>query len=91
MRSNAGFAALNVFLQTRIANNVTLDVDTLVSEYMSAIYGAAAERMKAYFYEQERLGAADDGYLRWNPDPRFANYITPANLLKWQKGFDEME
>jgi len=91
MRSNAGFVALNVFLQTRIANDVTRDIDALVSEYMSAIYGSAAENMKAYFYELERLGAADDGYLRWNPDPRFANYITPANLLKWQKNFDEME
>ncbi len=91
MRSNIGFVALNLFLQSQIANDVTRDVPALVSEYMNAIYGSAAPMMERYFTELERRGAEDDGFLRWNPDPRFAEYVTPANLLRWQNDFDEME
>lgn len=88
---NMGFVSLQLYLRTMLANDVTLDIETMVDEYFTAIYGPAAKPMRAYFDELEQLMAADDGYLRWNPDPRFINYLTVDNLLRWQRDFDAME
>lgn len=88
---NMGFASLQLYLRTMLSNDITQDVETMIREYMSGVYGPAAAAMYAYFDELERLMAADDGYLRWNPDPRFVSYLTPDNLVRWQGDFDAME
>ena len=88
---NAGFYGLQYYLMARLTNDPSIPFDTLIKEYTDSIYGKAAASMRAYFYELEKLGAADDGKLIWNPDPRFAEYLTPANLVRWQKNYDAME
>ncbi len=88
---DSGFHCLQYYLMTRLSNEPELDVDNLVTEYTDAIYGAAGQRMRDYFYELEQLGAAETEILVWNPDPRTATYLTPENLVRWQSAYDEME
>lgn len=88
---NAGFYGLQHYLMARLSNDASLKVDALVKEYTDAIYGAAGAMIREYFYELEKLGMRDKGFLQWNPDPRFAEYFTPANLIRWQQDYDRME
>ena len=89
--NNAGFGALQVYLEAKISEDVSLDVNRLVAAYMDGMYGAAAEQMTKYFYELEELGAKDPNFITWNAHPLSVDYLTPANLVRWQKCFDEME
>jgi hypothetical protein len=88
---NAGFYGLQHYLMARLSNDASLDIDMLVKEYTDAIYGAAGKMMRDYFYDLEKLGQQDSGFLQWSTDPRFANYLTPANIMRWQKQYDQME
>ncbi|MBP5638077.1 MAG: DUF4838 domain-containing protein [Victivallales bacterium] len=88
---NAGFYGLQHYLMSRLSNDVSLNIDDLVVEYTDAIYGLAGRSMRAYFYELERLCEEDTVPYNWRIDCRFPHYVTPENLVRWQKNYDDME
>ena len=90
--SDAGFGELRMYLIACLARDVNADVPALTRDFMEHYYGAAAPLMLKYLAELEACEKAEKNVLRWWPDHRSAlTYLTPENLLRWQRTFDEME
>ena len=86
------FSDLRYYLLSRLANNVELDVDELVVEYMEHTYRKAAPKMIAYWRELEQCEAEETVGLMWTGLPYGAyRYLNAANLSRWTKEFDAME
>ena len=90
--SDAGFGELRMYLIACLARDKNADVPALTKDFMEHYYGAAAPLMLKYLAELEACEKAEKNALRWWPDHRSAlTYLTPENLLRWQRRFDEME
>ena len=87
------FKELNVYLQNRMAEDINLDVAATLKEFCDAVYGAASPDIQKYLKETDALCKKEPGYFRYYNDPRVMRRVlhTPANLIRWQHDFDEME
>ncbi len=86
-----GFNDLRLYLLTELCRRIDADEQALIREFSDACYGPAAPGFRKYLAELEKLEAEFDTFLRWNPNLLIIGYATPANLLRWQRDFDEME
>ena len=86
-----GFNDLRVHMINEISRDINRDEQEVIREFTDCCYGPAAEMMRQYLAELEKLEADYPKYLRWNPDILTIEYATPANLLRWERGFDAME
>ncbi len=88
---NCAFKKLNDYLQVRLADNVSDNVDRIVREYCDHVYGPAAEQMVAYLRETHEASVRDPNYFVYYDDPRAMRLLhSPANLVRWQRDFDRM-
>jgi len=87
------FKELNVYLQTRLAEDIDTDVEATIREFCTAVYGKAAPEIVKYLRETDRLCKQEPGFLIYHYDPRVMRrkLHTPANLIRWQRAFDRME
>ena len=88
---NGGFTELQFYALARLSNDLSLRADDVVREFCTYYYGAAAEPMLKYINELEDLAAADTRYVWCTADQRILGYVTPQNLMRWQRDFDRME
>lgn len=89
---NTAFSGVLNYVMAKIyEEGHTLDVEKTMDEYMKFIYKKAAPGMRKFYNELHALAAKDPTFVRWFPDPRIVNYLTPRQLYKWHKDFDAME
>lgn len=92
---NANFTDMIGYLCYKLMQNPWLDTGKLISGYMLDNYGAAAPLMLNYYKELEGIRKrllADGVWFNYMPyTGQYASYMTPANLVRWEKQFDEME
>ncbi|MDD5727282.1 MAG: DUF4838 domain-containing protein [Victivallales bacterium] len=84
------FKELQLYLLGRLGENVNADAEKLIREFCDAYYGAASKDMAAYIRELDAAAAKDPHYYRWNSSPLVLSYVTPKNIMRWQKQFDLM-
>ena len=89
--SSLGFNDIRLYILAEVSRDINADVDKLIAEFAACRYGAAAPLMLKHIAELEAAEAASKIYLRWNPDIRYCDYASAANLLNWEREFDEME
>ena len=86
------FNDLRFFVLAQLTRDVTRDEKKLAEEFFERLYGKAAKLMLEYYNEIEKCEAEAKNFMRWCPDPRATlSYLTPENLTRWEKMFDEME
>ncbi len=91
-QSETSFSDLRHYLIARLADNVELDVDALVVEYMEFTYGKAAPAIIAYWRELEQCEAEETVGLMWTGLPYGAyRYLDADHLLRWSQAFNAME
>ncbi len=88
---NTAFSGLISYGMGRLYENKNADLNAVIDEYMAAMYGKAAPAMRSFYNELHKLAFADKNFVRWFPDPRYVDYLTPEQLFKWQQDFDKME
>ena len=86
-----GFNDLRLYLLCELCRDIKADEAAIIREYTDVCYGPAAEPMREYLAELERLELENPQFLRWNPDVLAQRYITGENLVRWQKHFERME
>jgi len=75
-----------------LKDNLNADEKAINREFMDFCYGKAADKMAAYLAELEKLGAESKFVMRWRcTRPWNLGYLTPENLVRWEKNFAEME
>ena len=90
--TNIGFTELLLYLHARLCNDLARDPDAVTREFCFGYYGPkAAPLMLEYIADLERLAAEEPHYVWCTPDQRILTCVTPENLRRWQKLFDEME
>ncbi len=91
----ANFVDLQEYLMYKLMQDPYLDAKKLVSQYMRDNYKAAAVPLQAWLEELEgyrkQMLARGDHFTYMPAIGQYAFYMTPANILRWQKQFDEME
>ena len=86
------FKELNVYLQSRMAEDVNVDVNAEIKEFCDACYGAASDEMQAYLKDADSECRKDPGYFHYYFDPRVMHELhSGRNLVRWQKAFNKME
>jgi hypothetical protein len=89
---NCAFKQLNDYLEVRLADDVNDSVDRIVQEYCDYCYGPASDLMVKYLRETHDESVKDPNYFIYYDDPRSMRSLhSPANLLRWQGYFNEME
>ena len=89
---NAGFNDLRFYMLGQLAWDATRDENAIAREFFTAVYGKAAPLMIKYWEDLEKCEAEETNVLRVFPDQRDTlQYLTPANLDRWEAMFDEME
>ena len=89
---HVGFNDLRFFVLAQLTRDVTRDEKKLAEEFFTRVYGKAAPLMIEYYNEIEKCEAEEKNFMRWCPDPRATlSYMTPENMTRWEKMFDEME
>ena len=88
---NGGSNELLLYAFARLGNDLSRNADDIMKEFCMCYYGKAAEPMLGYFNEQEELAAKDTRYVWCTADQRILGYVTPQNLMRWQRLFDKME
>lgn len=91
----SGFSALKLFLNTKLAWNVSSDVNGLIDEFFENYFGPAAYYMRKYFdelrahwaYLENEMGYIGDCYL----EPLNQAYWPSALLNRWLGYIDEAQ
>lgn len=86
-----GFTELQTYLELKLMWNPTQDAAALAAEFMDYQYGKAAPLMRQYLDDLERHRKEMRHSISWNPSTGGFKYLTPDNLSRWERGFDEME
>lgn len=87
------FSDLNLYLFYRFCKNPKLDYDQEVTDFMNHVYGPAAQLAKQYHDELVRFSTVDNPYgvvLYASNFNKELSYLSPDNIYKWEKMFDEM-
>ena len=86
------FNELREYMLARMLNDVTLDENVLIEEFIRDNYGKAAPMVLAYWKELEALEAKEKVGLNWYGLSYGAfSYLTGENLARWSRDFDKME
>ena len=86
------FNELREYMLARMLNDVTLDENALIEEFIRDNYGQAAPMVLAYWKELEALEAKEKVGLNWYGLSYGAfSYLTGENLARWSRDFDKME
>lgn len=92
---NANFTDMIGYLCYKLMQNPGLDIGKLISGYMRDNYEAAAPLMLNYYRELEAIRKkllAGGMWFNYMPyTGQYASSMTPANLVRWDRQFDEME
>ena len=89
---NGAFNELRQYMLARMMNNVELDENALIEEFMRDTYGKAADLMIAYWKELEECEAKEEIGLTWfGSNYGSFSYLTGENLARWSRAFDKME
>ena len=89
---NGAFNELRQYMLARMLNNVELDENQLIEEFMRDTYGKAAPLMIAYWKELEECEAKEEIGLTWfGASFGTFSYLTQENLVRWSRAFDKME
>jgi hypothetical protein len=91
VREMTGFSELQSYIIARLSRDVTLDVDTLIDEFLDFEYAAGAKSIRQYLNELEKLTADCQKRFAWDADIRSFDFLTPERLSKWGKLFDSVE
>ena len=97
VNSRSGWSELQAFLVLKLSQDIAADTDALITEFTDHAFGPAAPRMRQYLAELEAARKAmttlptQVGYKSRNLDDRTFPYLTPANVHRWQQGFENME
>ncbi|GEM_PF-2748878 len=87
-----GFNEIRQYMLSKLLNDVTLDENSVIADAMHFLYGAAGEKMIAFWQELEDLEASEKvGLMYTGHCPGTFSYLTEENLLRWSHDFDEME
>ena len=86
-----GFTELQNFVALHLFKDVECNWRALADEYIDYAYGAAAEKMRAYWLELEHLTETEKINLAWNAPLAAYRYLTPERLVRWDGEFDAME
>lgn len=91
--NRAGFTDLQNYLIFNLMKDADCDPDELIREFTDNVYGAAGPLMRDYIADVEKRRIA----MPMPPDCRYRAsyeelvYLTPENIHRWQRQFDEME
>ena len=88
--SRFGFNDLRLFLLAELCRRIDADEQAVIKDFTDGCYGPAAQLVRDFLAELEKLEAEYPYFLRWNPDILGIAYATPENLLRWQRSFDAM-
>ena len=87
-----GFNELRQYMLSRLMNDIELDENAVIEEFMRDVYGKAAPLMIAYWKELEELEAKEPVALTWfGLNYGTFTYLTGENLARWSRDFDKME
>lgn len=87
----AGFTELQTYVIARLFDDVALDWRKLADEFIAFEYGAAADGIRKYLAELERLRKETKTFFPWNAGLAHCDYLTPERLVRWGEAFDHME
>ena len=85
------FAELRSFVLAKLLWDPTIDVDAVIDDFMSGVYGRAAEPIRAYFDFLHKLAAQPDMHFDLFTDPDKLGYLTPKTLAKAHDYFGRAE
>lgn len=97
VNSRSGWSELQAFLVLKLSQDIHADTDALIKEFTEHTFGAAAPQMRRYLEELESARRAMSTlppqvtYKSRNLDDRTFPYLTPFNIHRWQRLFEEME
>jgi hypothetical protein len=88
-----GFTELQSYIIARLWDDVSQDWRALVREFAEFEYGPAANGVLAYLDELETLRKRVGKPFPWDASRSifYYDYLTPENLVRWEKDFDAME
>jgi len=87
-----GFTELKTYLSLKLMQSVGQDAETLIAEFMDFQYGKAAPAMRRYHDELENCrNDKNMGFVGEQFSTAMFPYLTPRNILLWERNFDEME
>ncbi len=88
--SGLNFSEMQSWLLTRLFNDITLDAEPLINEFLEFYYGSAAPQIRQYLKELEAGANSTRVPMSWNPSSAMFPYLTPKNLVKWQNDFENI-
>lgn len=88
--SGLNFGDLMTWMFLKLFQNPETDYRSLVKEFCSFYYGAAAQEMVEYIRELDDATMSVHNFVVWNGATPKA-VLTPENLVRWTKLFDAME
>jgi hypothetical protein len=88
-----GFTEMQSYIIVRLWDDVSQDWRKLVREFADFEYGPAAEGVLKYLFELEELRKQVKKPFPWDASRSifYYDYLTPENLVRWSKAFDDME
>ena len=86
-----GFTELQTYLALKLMQTPAQDAAALAAEFMDFQYGKAAPLMRQYLDGLEQCRKEMKFSITWNPSIGGFKYLTPDNLSRWERSFDEME
>lgn len=85
------FSELQTWLLLKLFQNPDQELQPLVVEFTDFYYGPVAPMVRGYLAELESLRKQMTISLPWNPSVAMYRYLSPNNIIRWQKLFDQME
>lgn len=91
---SANFSDLQTWLMLKLFQDPNQDASILIKEFTDYYYGDASLLMRQYISELElcREQLLDAGkFWRFSTQMGQYEYLTPENIMKWERMFDKME
>ncbi len=88
--SGMNFGDLMTWMFLKLFQNPQADHQALMKEFCSFYYGAAAPEMVEYIRELDDATMSVSSFVMWNGSTPKA-VLSPENLVRWTKLFDDME
>ena len=85
------FHELKYFLQCKLAENPDADAAALTDLFMDRYYGKAGGILSGYRKDLGRICRERHGYVSWEPGLAAFNFISDADILRYQALFDDAE
>ena len=85
------FSELQTWLLLKLFQDPNQKTIPLIQKFTDFYYGKAALIMRKYIRNLEKKRKELKISLPWNPSFSMFAYLTPSNIIKWEKMFDQME